>query len=138
MWEALCGTPDGGDKFAGFTSFCYFIENLAEPDELLFGTIVLQERNRGINILKEGDLVFFITSSDGHVSHVGIYLKDNKFNEDDQNLIRYIEATHVKIRNISKLNTLMLTNGVGANNAYTNTFVYSEYRFTISNPSILL
>lgn len=29
--------------------------------------------------LKEGDLVFFITSSDGHVSHVGIYLKDNKF-----------------------------------------------------------
>ena len=29
--------------------------------------------------LREGDLVFFITSSDGHVSHVGIYLKDNKF-----------------------------------------------------------
>ena len=29
--------------------------------------------------LKEGDLVFFITSSDGHVSHVGIYLRDNKF-----------------------------------------------------------
>ena len=29
--------------------------------------------------LKEGDLVFFITSSDGHVSHVGIYLKENKF-----------------------------------------------------------
>lgn len=29
--------------------------------------------------LREGDLVFFVTSSDGHVSHVGIYLKDNKF-----------------------------------------------------------
>ena len=29
--------------------------------------------------LKEGDLVFFITSSDGHVSHVGIYLKESKF-----------------------------------------------------------
>ena len=29
--------------------------------------------------LSEGDLVFFVTSSDGHVSHVGIYLKDNKF-----------------------------------------------------------
>ena len=29
--------------------------------------------------LREGDLVFFITSSDGHVSHVGIYLTDNKF-----------------------------------------------------------
>jgi cell wall-associated NlpC family hydrolase len=29
--------------------------------------------------LREGDLVFFITSSDGHVSHVGIYLWDNKF-----------------------------------------------------------
>lgn len=29
--------------------------------------------------LKEGDLIFFITSSDEHVSHVGIYLKDNKF-----------------------------------------------------------
>lgn len=32
-----------------------------------------------IDDLKEGDLVFFITSSDGHVSHVGIYLKDYKF-----------------------------------------------------------
>ena len=29
--------------------------------------------------LKEGDLVFFCTSSDDRVSHVGIYLKDNKF-----------------------------------------------------------
>lgn len=29
--------------------------------------------------LREGDLVFFVTSSDGHVSHVGIYLKENKF-----------------------------------------------------------
>lgn len=29
--------------------------------------------------LREGDLVFFITSSDGHVSHVGIYLKEDKF-----------------------------------------------------------
>ena len=29
--------------------------------------------------LREGDLVFFVTSSDDHVSHVGIYLKDNKF-----------------------------------------------------------
>lgn len=29
--------------------------------------------------LDEGDLIFFITSNDGHVSHVGIYLKDNKF-----------------------------------------------------------
>ena len=29
--------------------------------------------------LKEGDLVFFCTSSEGRVSHVGIYLKENKF-----------------------------------------------------------
>ena len=29
--------------------------------------------------LKEGDLVFFCTNGDGRVSHVGIYLKDNKF-----------------------------------------------------------
>ncbi len=29
--------------------------------------------------LREGDLVFFCTSGDGRVSHVGIYLKDNKF-----------------------------------------------------------
>ena len=29
--------------------------------------------------LREGDLVFFVTSGDGRVSHVGIYLKDNKF-----------------------------------------------------------
>ncbi len=29
--------------------------------------------------LKEGDLVFFCTNGDERVSHVGIYLKDNKF-----------------------------------------------------------
>ena len=29
--------------------------------------------------LREGDLVFFCTSGDGRVSHVGIYLKDYKF-----------------------------------------------------------
>ncbi len=29
--------------------------------------------------LREGDLVFFCTSSSGRVSHVGIYLKENKF-----------------------------------------------------------
>ena len=29
--------------------------------------------------LKEGDLVFFCTNGDNRVSHVGIYLKDNKF-----------------------------------------------------------
>ena len=29
--------------------------------------------------LREGDLVFFCTSGEGRVSHVGIYLKDNKF-----------------------------------------------------------
>ena len=42
---------------------------------------MLEENCRVIDLddLREGDLVFFITSSDGHVSHVGIYLKDNKF-----------------------------------------------------------
>ncbi len=42
---------------------------------------MLEENCQPIDLddLKEGDLVFFITSSDGHVSHVGIYLKDNKF-----------------------------------------------------------
>jgi Cell wall-associated hydrolases (invasion-associated proteins) len=29
--------------------------------------------------LKEADLVFFVTGSTGNISHVGIYLKDNKF-----------------------------------------------------------
>ena len=29
--------------------------------------------------LREGDLVFFCTSGEGRVSHVGIYLKENKF-----------------------------------------------------------
>lgn len=29
--------------------------------------------------LREGDLVFFCTSDEGRVSHVGIFLKDNKF-----------------------------------------------------------
>ena len=29
--------------------------------------------------LREGDLVFFCTSGDGRVSHVGIYLRENKF-----------------------------------------------------------
>ena len=42
---------------------------------------MLEENCRVIDLddLKEGDLVFFCTSSDGHVSHVGIYLKENKF-----------------------------------------------------------
>jgi cell wall-associated NlpC family hydrolase len=42
---------------------------------------MLEENCNPIDLedLREGDLVFFITSSDGHVSHVGIYLKDNKF-----------------------------------------------------------
>lgn len=42
---------------------------------------MLEQNCRTIDLddLREGDLVFFITSSDGHVSHVGIYLKDNKF-----------------------------------------------------------
>ena len=40
------------------------------------------ERNCSIidlDDLREGDLVFFCTSTDGLVSHVGIYLKENKF-----------------------------------------------------------
>ena len=42
---------------------------------------MLEENCKPIDVddLREGDLVFFITSSDGHVSHVGIYLKDYKF-----------------------------------------------------------
>jgi cell wall-associated NlpC family hydrolase len=42
---------------------------------------MLEQNCRPIDLddLREGDLVFFITSSDGHVSHVGIYLKDHKF-----------------------------------------------------------
>lgn len=42
---------------------------------------MLEQNCRVIDLddLKEGDLVFFCTSSDGRVSHVGIYLKENKF-----------------------------------------------------------
>jgi len=42
---------------------------------------MLEENCKPIDIddLKEGDLVFFCTSGDGRVSHVGIYLKENKF-----------------------------------------------------------
>ena len=42
---------------------------------------MLEENCQPIDLddLREGDLVFFVTSGDGHVSHVGIYLKDNKF-----------------------------------------------------------
>lgn len=42
---------------------------------------MLEQNCRAIDYddLREGDLVFFVTSSDGHVSHVGIYLKENKF-----------------------------------------------------------
>ena len=42
---------------------------------------MLEQNCKPIDVddLREGDLVFFITSSDGHVSHVGIYLKDFKF-----------------------------------------------------------
>ncbi len=42
---------------------------------------MLEQNCKPIDVedLREGDLVFFITSGDGHVSHVGIYLKDYKF-----------------------------------------------------------
>ncbi len=42
---------------------------------------MLEENCRVIDLddLKEGDLVFFCTSGDGRVSHVGIYLKEGKF-----------------------------------------------------------
>lgn len=42
---------------------------------------MLEQNCRVIDIdeLREGDLVFFCTNGDGRVSHVGIYLKDNKF-----------------------------------------------------------
>jgi len=42
---------------------------------------ILEQNCRIIDLkdLREGDLVFFSTSGDGRVSHVGIYLKDNKF-----------------------------------------------------------
>ena len=42
---------------------------------------MLEQNCKPIDVedLREGDLVFFITSSDGHVSHVGIYLKDYTF-----------------------------------------------------------
>ena len=42
---------------------------------------MLEENCRIIDLddLKEGDLVFFCTNGDERVSHVGIYLKDNKF-----------------------------------------------------------
>lgn len=42
---------------------------------------MLEQNCRPIDLddLKEGDLVFFCTSGDNRVSHVGIYLKDNKF-----------------------------------------------------------
>ena len=42
---------------------------------------ILEQNCRVIDLddLKEGDLVFFCTSSDGRVSHVGIYLRENKF-----------------------------------------------------------
>ncbi|MBO4803464.1 MAG: C40 family peptidase [Muribaculaceae bacterium] len=42
---------------------------------------ILEQNCRVISLddLREGDLVFFCTSNDERVSHVGIYLKDNKF-----------------------------------------------------------
>ena len=42
---------------------------------------MLEENCRVIDLddLREGDLVFFCTNGDDRVSHVGIYLKDNKF-----------------------------------------------------------
>lgn len=42
---------------------------------------MLEENCRIIDLddLREGDLVFFCTNGDERVSHVGIYLKDNKF-----------------------------------------------------------
>lgn len=42
---------------------------------------ILEQNCRPIDLddLREGDLVFFFTSDEERISHVGIYLKDNKF-----------------------------------------------------------
>ena len=44
-------------------------------------TKILEQNCKAIDLedLREGDLVFFCTRGDRQVSHVGIYLKDNKF-----------------------------------------------------------
>lgn len=70
------GTSTAGFDCSGFTSYVYSKLGIKLPhqsrSQFSMGTSVAKKD------LREGDLVFFNTSGQG-VSHVGIYVGDNKF-----------------------------------------------------------
>lgn len=71
------GTTDSGFDCSGLTLVVYRINGLDLPrvsnDQFKAGTYVSREE------LQPGDLVFFDTRRLGRVSHVGIYIGDDKF-----------------------------------------------------------
>lgn len=71
------GTTPSGFDCSGFTQYVFAKNGITLPrvsrDQYNIGTPV------SFNNLQPGDLVFFSLSSNGQVSHVGIYLGDNQF-----------------------------------------------------------
>ncbi|WP_027417179.1 C40 family peptidase [Aneurinibacillus terranovensis] len=70
-------TPDEGFDCSGFTSYVYSQLGITLPrissDQYTMGTDVPNKED-----LKPGDLLFFDSMNKGMVTHVGIYLGDNK------------------------------------------------------------
>lgn len=72
------GKDKNGIDCSGFTSLLYrevYNKNVSGPTSSLIDlTNIISESN-----LKEGDMVFFHFEKKGKVSHVGVYLQNNKF-----------------------------------------------------------
>lgn len=72
------GKDKSGIDCSGFTGLLYrevYDKNVSGPTSTLIDlTTIISE-----NELKEGDMVFFHIEKKGKVSHVGVYLQNNKF-----------------------------------------------------------
>lgn len=72
------GNDKNGIDCSGFTGLLYrevYNKNISGPTSTLIDlTNIINE-----NELKEGDMVFFHIEKKGKVSHVGVYLQNNKF-----------------------------------------------------------
>jgi cell wall-associated NlpC family hydrolase len=72
------GNDKNGIDCSGFTGLLYrevYNKNISGPTSTLIDlTNIISE-----NELKEGDMVFFHIEKKGKVSHVGVYLQNNKF-----------------------------------------------------------
>ena len=70
-------TPQGGFDCSGLTMVCYRLNGLNLPRNSR--TQFDSGRRVAKSALKPGDLVFFATKGGSRVTHVGLYIGDNRF-----------------------------------------------------------